>query len=108
MPKPALKLFVCVDGKKCPKRGGKKIFKEMSNQVEERGLDSVISVKGTGCLKRCKYGPSVIAMPGKTEYGQLQVSDCSQVIDAHVKGEHVEHLLVEKLKKKKKKKKKKA
>lgn len=107
MPKPALKFFVCVDGKKCPERGGKKVLKEMTSQVETKGLDSVVTVKGTGCLKCCKYGPTVIAMPGKTAYGAMEVSNCSQVIDAHVKGEVVENLLVDKLKKERKKKKKK-
>lgn len=87
------KLYVCTEGKKCPKRGGKQVFAELQAQAEALGNDD-IKVKETGCLKLCKHGPAALSMPDKIPYGRLDVQNCRLILDAHAKGERHDKLTV--------------
>lgn len=66
----------------CMKRGGKKLCQALAASISERGLEDQVSIKGTGCMKKCKAGPNLI-MPDKTRYTKIQADQVSTVMDKH-------------------------
>jgi len=93
------KIYVCTQGKKCPKRGSKKVLEKL--QAEIASQSSSLEVKGCGCLGTCKKGPSLIVTPDKTRYGRVKPEDAAEIVKAHSSGEGpVERLVVTKKKKK--------
>jgi (2Fe-2S) ferredoxin len=94
------KLVVCTKGKKCPKRGSKDILRELRKQADDLGVD--IRVESSDCLKMCKFGPSVLALPDDVPYGGVEEKHCAKLVQSHADGEVVEHLVVKRKGKKKK------
>jgi len=93
------KIYVCTDGKKCPKRGSKKVLAELKAEVEKQS--SSLEVKGCGCLGTCKKGPSLIVSPDKVRYGRVKPEDSADIVKAHSAGDStVERLVITKKKKK--------
>jgi (2Fe-2S) ferredoxin len=66
----------------CMKRGGKKLCQAIAASISERGLEDRVTIKGTGCMKKCKAGPNLI-MPDKTRYTKIQAEQVSTVMDKH-------------------------
>ena len=66
----------------CMKRGGKKLCQALAASISERGLEDQVTIKGTGCMKKCKAGPNLI-MPDKTRYTKIQADQVSTVMDKH-------------------------
>ncbi|MGB3655479.1 MAG: (2Fe-2S) ferredoxin domain-containing protein [Rivularia sp. (in: cyanobacteria)] len=66
----------------CMKRGGKKLCQAIAASVSERGIEDQVTIKGTGCMKKCKAGPNLI-MPDKTRYSKIQAEQVSTVMDKH-------------------------
>lgn len=66
----------------CMKRGGKKLCQALAASLSERGLEDQVTIKGTGCMKKCKAGPNLI-MPDKTRYTKIQAEQVSTVMDKH-------------------------
>lgn len=93
------KIYVCTQGKKCPKRGSKKVLAELQAEVVNQA--SSLEVKGCGCLGMCKKGPSLIVTPDKVRYGRVEPEDSYEIVKAHSTGTGpVEKLVVTKKKKK--------
>lgn len=93
------KIYVCTQGKKCPKRGSKKVLKQLQDEVANQA--SSLEVKGCGCLGMCKKGPSLIVTPDKVRYGRVKPEDSYEIVKAHSTGTGpVEKLVVTKKKKK--------
>jgi (2Fe-2S) ferredoxin len=91
------KLLVCTKGKKCPKRGSKDILRELRTQAERLGAD--IEIESSGCLKMCKHGPSVLALPDEVPYGGVEEKHCALIVQNHADGVVVEDLVVKRKKK---------
>ena len=66
----------------CMKRGGKKLCQALAASISERGLEDQVTIKGTGCMKKCKAGPNLI-MPDKTRYTKIQAEQVSTLMDKH-------------------------
>ncbi|MBV6623628.1 MAG: (2Fe-2S) ferredoxin domain-containing protein [Rivularia sp. (in: Bacteria)] len=66
----------------CMKRGGKKLCQALAASISERGLEDQVTIKGTGCMKKCKAGPNLI-MPDKTRYTKIQAQQVSTLMDKH-------------------------
>lgn len=93
------KIYVCTQGKKCPKRGSKKVLEKLQAEVADQA--SSLEIKGCGCLGTCKKGPSLIVTPEKTRYGRVKAEDAAEIVKAHSSGTSpVERLVVTKKKKK--------
>lgn len=93
------KIYVCTQGKKCPKRGSKKVLEKLQAEVADQA--SSLEIKGCGCLGTCKKGPSLIVTPEKTRYGRVKPEDAAEIVKAHSSGTSpVERLVVTKKKKK--------
>jgi NADH:ubiquinone oxidoreductase subunit E len=66
----------------CCKRGGRAVSQALASALSDRQLDNQVSIKPTGCLKRCKAGPNIV-MPDKTFYSGLSPDAVPAVIDKH-------------------------
>ncbi|MUH01378.1 (2Fe-2S) ferredoxin domain-containing protein [Scytonema sp. UIC 10036] len=66
----------------CMKRGGKQLCQAIEASVSARGLESEVTIKGTGCMKNCKAGPNLV-MPDKTRYSRIQAAQVPALMDKH-------------------------
>lgn len=64
----------------CCKKGAKQVASAIEAEIRDRRLD--VTVKGTGCMKRCKAGPNVV-MPDKTRYTQIRSQEVAAIMDKH-------------------------
>lgn len=81
--KPAAKATILVCQKSdCIKRGGKGVCKALEAALDDRNLGQV-TVKGTGCMKHCKSGPTIVFMPDKTRYTHVTPAEIPALIDKH-------------------------
>ncbi|MBI4785135.1 MAG: (2Fe-2S) ferredoxin domain-containing protein [Oscillatoriophycideae cyanobacterium NC_groundwater_1537_Pr4_S-0.65um_50_18] len=65
----------------CCKRGSREVAKALQAELSDRGLAQV-TVKATGCMKRCKEGANVV-MPDKTRYTRVRPEEVSALVDRH-------------------------
>lgn len=90
------RVFVCTEGKKCPKRGGADVCRAFESAVSDQGVGDTVTVRGTKCLKLCKGAPGVAVMPTKDKYGPVGEGDAATIIKQLVNGQGpVEELLFE-------------
>lgn len=66
----------------CMKRGGKEVCQALEAAVSACGLESEVTIKGTGCMKNCKAGPNLV-MPDKTRHSRVQASQVPALMDKH-------------------------
>ncbi|MDB9314037.1 (2Fe-2S) ferredoxin domain-containing protein [Spirulina sp. CS-785/01] len=79
---PPAKILVC--GKsKCQKRNGAGLCQALQRELSDRGLDTQVQVKTTGCLKKCKKGPNAVVLPDKTHYMELHPVKVPKLIEKH-------------------------
>lgn len=69
----------------CNKKGGTSLLHYLSEQVDDRGLDAVVS--GTACLNVCTAGPAMVVYPHNQWYGNLSESAIDTILDALENGE---------------------
>jgi (2Fe-2S) ferredoxin len=67
----------------CMKRGGREVCQALEAAVSARGLESEVTIKGTGCMKNCKAGPNLV-MPDKTRHSRIKATQVSALIDKHL------------------------
>lgn len=89
-----LKIFVCTEGKKCPKRGSEDVLKAFEKEIKKTDNEERVRVKGCKCLDLCKKGPSVFVAGDKVAYGKVKPSDAAEIIEEHLKGKSVKRLRV--------------
>jgi (2Fe-2S) ferredoxin len=66
----------------CIKRGGKEVCQALEAALSARGLESEVTIKGTGCMKDCKAGPNLV-MPDKTRYNRMKATQVPALMDKH-------------------------
>lgn len=74
----------------CRKRGADCVHEAISNAVTERGWQDQITIKTTGCMKKCKAGPNLLVMPDKTRYKSIQPDEIPQLLEQHFEPSTVE------------------
>ena len=87
LPTVAEKKFCILVCQKC-KRGTKAVMEALETELDDRGLNQV-TVKPTGCMKRCKEGPNIV-MPDKTKYSRISPDQIPAVVDKHFPQSEVE------------------
>ncbi|MBD1881504.1 (2Fe-2S) ferredoxin domain-containing protein [Coleofasciculus sp. FACHB-64] len=102
LPRPAKKLplpsgvkatiLVCKKSD-CCKLGANKVCQALEEGLRDRGLDDQVTIKGTGCMKRCKSGPNIV-MPDKTRYTRINATEIPEIIDKHFPDEMVSEELI--------------
>ncbi len=81
-PKPKKATILMCQKSDCMKRGGKEVCQALQSAIAQNGLEGEVTVKGTGCMKKCKQGPHVV-MPDKTRYSRIHVSHVSIIMEKH-------------------------
>lgn len=76
------KIYVCTEGKKCPKKGSEKVAKALHRAVEDQDKEGSIVVKECKCLDLCKKGPAVVVIPDKAKYGRVTPDDAAEIVSA--------------------------
>jgi (2Fe-2S) ferredoxin len=66
----------------CCKRGGRQVAQALQEGLGDRALTKQVTIKGTGCMKRCKDGPNIV-MSDKTRYTQIRPEDVPAILDRH-------------------------
>lgn len=66
----------------CIKRGGKEVCQALEAALSARGLESEVTIKGTGCMKDCKAGPNLV-MPDKTRYSRIKAAQVPVLMDKY-------------------------
>lgn len=74
----------------CMKRGGKEVCQALEAAVSARGLESEVTIKGTGCMKNCKAGPNLV-MPDKTRYSRIKATQVPALMDKHFAADSVDN-----------------
>jgi (2Fe-2S) ferredoxin len=64
------KILVCQKSS-CRKRGGKGLLSEIEKTLCDRGLEELVEIEGTGCLKHCHSAPSCVFQVGKRQYKKM-------------------------------------
>ena len=77
------KVLVCQKSN-CWKRGGKEICQQLETAFGDRGLESLIQIKKTGCLKKCKKAPNLVMMPDKATYSKVKPQEIPNLIEKHL------------------------
>ncbi|MDY7021244.1 MAG: (2Fe-2S) ferredoxin domain-containing protein [Cyanobacteriota bacterium] len=79
------KAQILVCGKSdCRKRGGHHLCSALETVLKERGLEDQVTIKKTGCLKRCKAGPNLVMMPDKARYSRVRAQEVPELIAKHL------------------------
>ena len=76
------KILLCKKSS-CWKRGGKAIYEKITEQLQEQGLESSITVKKTGCMGRCKSAPNLVVLPDQARYKCFDKEEVNNLIDTH-------------------------
>jgi hypothetical protein len=61
--KSTAKILICQKSG-CLKRGGRAMMQALEAVLRDRHLDQTITIKPTGCQKRCSSAPNMVMMPG--------------------------------------------
>ena len=64
------KILVCQKSS-CRKRGGKGLLSEIEKTLCDRGLQELVDIEHTGCLKHCHGAPSCVFQVGKKKYKKM-------------------------------------
>ena len=100
-----MKLLVCTEGKKCPKRGSGDVLSRLKRLVTKCDLDDQIAVRKGGCFGLCGRGSVVLLKSEGLCYGYVSDSDCKDIVKSlRKKCNPVERLMIKKSGKKAKKK----
>ncbi len=67
----------------CAKRGGKQLYRALTETIKQLGLQERVKIELTGCQKQCKNAPSLILMPGKVKHAYVNPNDLTSLLKAH-------------------------
>jgi (2Fe-2S) ferredoxin len=91
--------LVCVKGKKCSKKEGRKVYRALKKRLVKGKLEDDYKVKKVNCLGLCEHAP-VVCFAGLT-YGRVTSKDCRAIINHRAKKKkRIKKLLVKTKKKK--------
>ena len=79
--KPQVKILVCQKSG-CLKRGGKELCQALDQTLRDRALNQSVTIKRTGCLKRCSSAPNLVIMPGNQRYTEVRSKSLPRIADA--------------------------
>lgn len=66
----------------CLKRGAGNVCQALEKGLRDRGLETAVKIKGTGCMKDCKAGPNIV-MPDKNRYSKIHPSAIPILLEKH-------------------------
>ena len=79
----------------CAAKGSEAVHQALKEQLFQRGLAKLQArVCTSSCLDQCSAGVSVLVEPDHFFYGHVTAADVPEIVDALVKGERVERLIM--------------
>jgi bidirectional [NiFe] hydrogenase diaphorase subunit len=75
------RFYICVAAG-CLSSGSDKVMEALKDEVEKRGLEKDVLVKGTGCMGLCAEGPLLLQMPEKVLLQGVTPEDAPEIIDS--------------------------
>ncbi len=66
----------------CCKKGGRAVVEALQETLGDRQLTDQVTLKPTGCMKRCKAGPHLV-MPDKTRYCGITAAEVPEIVNKH-------------------------
>jgi (2Fe-2S) ferredoxin len=67
----------------CWKRGGEAVYETLTQNLDKHGLAEVVSIKTTGCLKKCKKAPNLVFMPDSAHYSYVGPQQIEGLLHKH-------------------------
>ena len=90
-----IQVLVCA-GTGCSIGTSSELVKRFEEEIRSFGLEKEISVKKTGCLGLCGFGPNVAIYPDNIIYKSVKVEDVTEIVREHFyKGRPVRHLMID-------------
>ena len=94
--------FVCINRRpdgtpkgSCAARGSVELHAKLKALLKERGLgDTEVRACTSSCLDTCWAGPSICVEPDHYFYGRVREQDLPEIVDAWVRDERVERLVL--------------
>jgi (2Fe-2S) ferredoxin/SAM-dependent methyltransferase len=92
-------LFVCTQNKpegisSCLASGSLAVLDRMDHEIQARGIGREVQLTTCGCMGLCDEGPVMVVYPQGIWYRRVQLSDVSEIVDAHLcNGKPVERLV---------------
>jgi NADP-reducing hydrogenase subunit HndC len=77
-------VFVCTEGKTCPKEGSKDLCDRLREIVKDKGLKKQIRINKSGCLDQCGNGAVMVVYPDAVWYARVKVSDAKEIVEKHL------------------------
>jgi (2Fe-2S) ferredoxin len=66
----------------CCKRGSREVARALQAELSDQGLADQVTIKSTGCMKRCKEGANVV-MPNKARYSRVRPETAAALVKQH-------------------------
>jgi (2Fe-2S) ferredoxin len=95
-------VFICTnqrapgEKKSCGEQCGLDLVKEFKRQLKEKNLKGRMRAQRSGCLDACDFGPSIVIYPEGIYYGNVHLSDVTEIVDSHlIRNKVVERLQVD-------------
>jgi (2Fe-2S) ferredoxin len=76
----------------CNKKGSVNLLQYMQDEINDRGLDAVVSI--TNCLNVCEKGPVAVVYPNAWWFSEVSEEKIDAILDAMEQGEPAEELLL--------------
>jgi len=82
-------VFICAnqkpDGKKCcGEAHGLELVKAFKEELQKHDMHKVIRAQKSGCLDFCGKGPALMVYPEGIAYGNVQLSDVTEIVERHL------------------------
>ena len=77
------KVLICQKSN-CWKKGGQQVYEKLESVLSDRNLSEQISIRKTGCLKKCKKAPNLVMLPDKAHYTKAKPQQVADLVDKHL------------------------
>ncbi len=77
------KVLICQKSN-CWKKGGQQVYEKLASVLSDLNLSEQISIRKTGCLKKCKKAPNLVMLPDKAHYTKVKPQQVADLVDQHL------------------------
>jgi (2Fe-2S) ferredoxin len=73
----------------CGEAHGADLISEFKKQIKDAGLSVEIRTQKTGCMDLCEQGPALVVYPDGCFYGNVQLSDVTEIVQEHLLNDRI-------------------
>jgi len=77
------KVLICQKSN-CWNQGGRKVYETLESVLNDINLSEQISIKKSGCLKKCKRAPNLVMLPDKVHYTKVKSKQIKSFVHKHL------------------------